>query len=520
MRLHSRGRWASFLVLALLGCGREEFPGVAIVRMTDNAFHPQVTRVPVGSPVLFRNLGRIVHNALDVEGRWGTDQVSGSLEIPVGRWIEVRFDQPGVYRYYCSFHGAKSGDAGMVGVVVVGDVAFEADSGKRLPAVAEPTGTIRRVPEAYPSIQSAVDAATPGDLVLIEPGTYREEVTVTTPSLTIRGADRAAVVLDGEFQRSNGLSIYADAVAVENLTVRGYTLNGVLWSGVTGYRASYVTALANGDYGVFAYDSQDGVIEHSYASGSPDSGFYIGACQPCLAVVRNVVAEFNALGYSGTNSGGDLFLVESIWRKNLLMGVAPNTFDVEPYPPQRGTAIAGNLIAENGTDGIAIVGGNDNLITRNRIEANGGAGILLVGQSDRNYYPSTRNRIVGNVVRGSGRGDLAVSGLGHVGNCYEANDYRTARPAMLAAWSPCRGLRLPVLGEPVSYFRTAELLGAIQNPVGDPRGGDWWQHQPAPPPQPGLPGGAGAPVSIPLHPFEAARPDLDRIELPKPAGGA
>src|SRR6476661_5843916 len=38
--------------------------------------------------------------------------------------------------------------------------------------------TARDVPEEYPTIQAAVDAAQPGDLVRIGPGTYREQVVV------------------------------------------------------------------------------------------------------------------------------------------------------------------------------------------------------------------------------------------------------------------------------------------------------------------------------------------------------
>jgi hypothetical protein len=51
---------------------------------------------------------------------------------------------------------------------------------------------------------------------------------------------------------------------------------------------------------VFAYDSDWEQFRHSYASGSPDSGFYIGQCDPCHAVITDVLAEHNALGFSGT----------------------------------------------------------------------------------------------------------------------------------------------------------------------------------------------------------------------------
>ena len=53
-------------------------------------------------------------------------------------------------------------------------------------------GDTRSVPEDYPTIQSAVDAATPGDLVLVGPGIYKEAVSVTTPGLVIRGPTATA----------------------------------------------------------------------------------------------------------------------------------------------------------------------------------------------------------------------------------------------------------------------------------------------------------------------------------------
>ena len=46
----------------------------------------------------------------------------------------------------------------------------------RVDAVGTTVGMIRRVPAQYPTIQGAVDAAAPGDLILIDGGTYRETV--------------------------------------------------------------------------------------------------------------------------------------------------------------------------------------------------------------------------------------------------------------------------------------------------------------------------------------------------------
>ncbi|HSJ44153.1 MAG TPA: hypothetical protein VK923_05660 [Euzebyales bacterium] len=68
---------------------------------------------------------------------------------------------------------------------------------------------------------------------------------VDTPSLVLRGTDRNEVIIDGEFERANTVSVTADGLAVENLTVRNARLNGVFWTGVAGYRASAVTAVNN-----------------------------------------------------------------------------------------------------------------------------------------------------------------------------------------------------------------------------------------------------------------------------------
>ncbi len=287
-----------------------------------------------------------------------------------------------------------------------------------------PTGKTINVPEDAPTIQAGVDRAQPGDLVLVAPGVYKEAVTVTTDGIVIRGVNRNTTILDGEFTRDNGIFVVgADGVAVENLTARNYKVNGFFWNAVLGYRGSYLTAYRNGDYGIYAYDSQYGQFDHSYASGSPDSGFYIGQCNPCHAVITDVVSEYNLLGYSGSNSSNDLFIVNSQWRHNR-SGIVPNSIDSEELPPQGGNTIAGNLVADDGnlkaarpTDdtwspafgfGIIVFGGVDDTVTKNRVidSARVGLGVAANPGLQENSWPATGNRVTDNVVERSGLADL------------------------------------------------------------------------------------------------------------------
>ncbi|HEX3542292.1 MAG TPA: hypothetical protein VHT75_17795 [Acidimicrobiales bacterium] len=132
----------------------------------------------------------------------------------------------------------------------------------------------------YATIQAAVDAARPGDWVLVGPGDYRSDpsstagVLITTPGIHLRGMDRNGVVVDGTTGNCspsaaaqtrgpagagrNGVEILrASGVTVDNLTVcnfldgaGGHNGNQVWFNGGDGsgriglgaYEASYVTA--------------------------------------------------------------------------------------------------------------------------------------------------------------------------------------------------------------------------------------------------------------------------------------
>ena len=255
----------------------------------------------------------------------------------------------------------------------------------------------------YSSIQSAVDAAAPGDWVLVGPGDYHERadyrhdgaaaeaggaVLVTTPGIHIRGMDRNTVVVDGTKPGASTCSTApgdqdlgprdptdapvgrdgvfvskVDGVSVENLTACNF-LNGhgggnAIWfnggdgSGTTGmgsFLGDYLTATTSyfesghpqAEYGIFVSNvSGPGVVDHSYASNMADSSYYIGACPDCQTWLINAHAQGSALGYSGTNSGGRLVVAASEFDNNKT-GISTNSQNNDDAPsPQDGSCPAG-----------------------------------------------------------------------------------------------------------------------------------------------------------------------------------
>ena len=334
------------LIISACGSGEASGPEAQIVRVVDDEFSPKLLRVPVGSTVIWESGGANDHNVIASDGSWqavSSDYFEYGI-ITKGDQFEHTFNEAGVYEYYCPFHGTNN--KGMVGIIIVGDVDYVPPPEEVNTALSTDVLEVGKSLQ-YETIQSAVDAAKAGDLILINSGVYNESVTITTPYLTIRGKDRNGVIIDGEFMRENGIQIYeTDGVSVENLSVRNFSLNAVYWNGSKGYKASHLTVYNNGDYGVYAFDSTDGVFEKIYASGHPDSGIYIGQCYPCNALIYDSVVEGNALGYSGTNAGGHLYIYNNIWRDNM-SGIIPNTLDSELNPPGRETTIVGNLVVDN-----------------------------------------------------------------------------------------------------------------------------------------------------------------------------
>jgi hypothetical protein len=312
------------------------------------------------------------------------------------------------------------------------------------------------------------------------------------------------VVLDGTFERALAVHAIAADVVVENLTARHYTQNAFYWTGVEGYRASYLTAYNNQLYGIYAHTSRHGRFEHSYASGHTDSGFYIGESNPSNAVITDVVAEHNAIGYSGTNTGGCLTLKDSVWRHNKA-GIVPNSLVTgaggtgpDDYAgataPQTAMRIEGNEVVSNSNagaptrdfgdmafgTGILVAGGTENVIVDNTVRdhLNFGIGLVLMFHRGQVFHPRD-NVVRRNRVTRTTRADLALGWPNGGGNRFDANDASTSRPAGLDG----RGV-LSGLGDP--WVTMVLFQQFVKSEFDDYPRGDW-RTAPEPAPQPSMP---------------------------------
>ena len=185
------------------------------------------------------------------------------------------------------------------------------------------------------------------------------------------------------------------------------------------------------------------------ASGSPDSGVYIGQCDPCNAVVRHVVMRDNAIGYFATNTRGRVVVTRSEMSGNRL-GVALNSDDAELGAPQQGTILRGNVISGN------------------RITGNGDVGVLILNQQG---YRPTANRFTGNTITGQ-QVDVVVTGRS--AGCFSGNRIGTSNPAGIEQVAPCTGA-------PTSTAARTPWSPAPAAPEID------YRKIPLPPPQPGMP---------------------------------
>ncbi len=409
-------------------------------------------------------------------------------------------------------------------------------------------------------------------------GNFPAAVLITTPNVHVRGMNRKSVIVDGtkpgsgrcsnkasaqnfgakdpsggsvgSYARTakaptglNGLMVWkARNVSIENLTACNFlggasdAGNEIWWNGGAdsgkvgghGYYGAYLTAtstylkgtskadeFSGAQYGVFSSNWSGGTWNQIYASNFNDSGFYIGACQQvCNQTMNHAWGEYDALGYSGSNSGGKLVVENSQFDNNEDgfdtnsqngdepspqngdcpgNGVSPITHthscwvfihnyvhdNNNPNVPTAGSAAAGPV----GT-GMSISGGRNDTIMDNRFSNNNAWGVIFVSYPDSGppCLGGTKNlplfgngsctfegwgdALIDNTFSHNGsyghpsNGDFAKLNLvdGNPTDCYSGNTDAGGGPvtpssaALQAAHPVCNGALVPASSEPSTFI--------------------------------------------------------------------
>jgi hypothetical protein len=261
-------------------------------------------------------------------------------------------------------------------------------------------GTYKGIHGPFKTIQAAVDAAKPGDWILVGPGDYKTSsirapkghsdvpagILMTTPHVYLRGMNRNKVIVDGTKPGSavcsrkasdqnfgptnsngpqglNGIMVWkANDVWVQNLTACNFLShndsngNEIWWNGGDegkigghGFLGTYLNATSTffqgnetaAKYGIFSSNWNGGTWDRTYTSNFSDSGYYIGACiQQCNQVMTRAHAQYSVLGYSGSNSGGSVIIKNSEFDHNR-DGFDTNSQNGDNPPPQNGACPKG-----------------------------------------------------------------------------------------------------------------------------------------------------------------------------------
>jgi nitrous oxidase accessory protein NosD len=335
-----------------------------------------------------------------------------------------------------------------------------------LPATAAWAGGAKvRVVKPGESIQAAIDAASPGDTILVKPGTYAEALVVQTDDLTLKGSKGTVLTMPASADNvctelSGGTVIgicalgeinpetfevieYLEGPRISGFTIRGFTDSGIIALATDRFHASHNRVEDNAGYGIFSILSTRPVLAYNKATGNSDAGLYVGGEQDVRAKVFGNTSWDNGLGIflrdvsNGSATGNHVF---GNCTGILLLANAPG--------PVTNWTVRHNVVRRNNrTDcgeedpipsgaGILLWGASDNVVSRNvvlgnRGEAPFGGGIVLVTAEAEEpggaAIAPSGNVIRKNIALRNRPFDISWDGTG-TGNQFLGNRCRTSQP--------------------------------------------------------------------------------------------
>jgi len=287
-----------------------------------------------------------------------------------------------------------------------------------LPAQTSRAASLITVPTDFPTIQSAIDAASPGDTIKVLPGTYTEQLTISK-SLTIIGSGQTVTIVKAPDVLEPGILGIPNIIEISDsatVTMKGFTIKGVEGDSCGTSPLDGLTAVSVQEDATIHLDSSaiDGCNFVAVRVGFPF--FLPGGPQVGHATItRTEVDNYRFTGIAAFTEGSTL----TVSRSSVVAAEAPEiagqvgivfefgakgiiTYNKVSENLCNNPACGPDLLNEIQSFGIIALGADEgSVISYNDVSSNDG-GIAVAGNSgcckiDHNVL--TNNRFVGVVVQ-------------------------------------------------------------------------------------------------------------------------
>ena len=277
------------------------------------------------------------------------------------------------------------------------------------------------------SIQDAVDAAAPGDTILVEPGTYvgsdpKYGLRITTDNLRLIGkvnkgrgeAGKVRILASGgqetgvyaapagcdyRVSADSDLGRECKSRAVQGFYIRGFSVEGFPFNGiqtrwVDGFEFVSNESINNLNNGIYPTLSANGLVRDNVSYGSLDTAMWVAGSENVRVIGNELFGS--VIGFEITVSNEVWVTQNKIYDNTVGIGLFhPNGAGNPPLPVMANWVIEHNDVRDNNRPneapegsfqsalppgiGIILAGVSDHVIAKNTVQDNGFVGIAVLG---------------------------------------------------------------------------------------------------------------------------------------------
>ena len=257
------------------------------------------------------------------------------------------------------------------------------------------------VPDDYPTIRQAIDAASPGDTVYVRAGTYYGRFSVDK-SINLTGEDKDTTIIDGKGTSESVIRVRANWANITGFTVT----NGYYGISIGGYKCGYNNTITknnicSNDWGIGT--GKKNIISNNNIYSNNKGGIVIG--------YSSIIA--NNRIYSNSHNGGEIWGLSNLIFNNSIF--SNNDLGLKVRRSCNHNDIINNNISSNSAGGIDLSVSWYNNITNNIISNNGGNTTIEYGHGISGLYTSYNN-IINNIIISNEKYGIILSGISNTRN--------------------------------------------------------------------------------------------------------